>query len=123
MILGFFVIRLIISILHQNKSVIVVFLWHISLVINEVVDGTGLGCVGTRKVLEVKAFLIQLLASGKAFSAGIQFRQDIMVAGQDTVDFPNHVDLLVGLLVIIAVAARVAAEFLVEATDEWLTAV
>jgi hypothetical protein len=123
MILEFFVIRLIISILHQNKSVIVVFLWHISLVINEVVDGTGLGCVGTRKVLEVKAFLIQLLASGKAFSAGIQFRQDIMVAGQDAVDFPNHVDLLVGLLVIIAVAARVAAEFLVEATDERLTTV
>jgi hypothetical protein len=123
MILEFFVIKLIISILHQNKSIIVVFLWHISLVINEVVDGTGLGCVGTRKVLEVKAFFVQLLASGKTFSAGIQFRQDIMVAGQDAVDFSNHVDLLVGLLVIIAVAARVAAEFLVEATDERLTAV
>jgi hypothetical protein len=111
--LDFFVIRLIISILYQNKSVIVVFLWHISLVINEVIDGTSLGRVGTRKVLEVKAFLVQLLAGSEAFSIGIQLRQDIMVASQDAIDFSNHVDLLVRFLVVIAVAARVAAKFLV----------
>ena len=105
MILDYFVIKLIISILHQNKSVIVIFLWHISLVINEVIDGTSLGRVGTRKVLEVKAFLVQLLAGSEAFSAGIQLCQDIMVAGQDAVDFPNHVDLLVRFLVVIAIAA------------------
>jgi hypothetical protein len=117
MILEFFVIRLIISILHQNESVIVVFLWHISLVINEVIDGTSLGRVGTRKVLEVKAFFVQLLAGSEAFSVGIQLRQDIMVASQDAVDFPNYVDLFVCFLVVVAVAARVAAKLLVEATD------
>jgi hypothetical protein len=87
------------------------------------IDGTGFGRVGTRKVLEVKALLVQLLAGGEALSARIQLHQDIMVAGQDAVDFPNHVDLFVRFLVVIAVAARVAAKFLVDTPDDGFTAV
>ena len=45
------------------------------------IDGTSLGRVGTCKVLEVKAFLVQLLAGGEALPTRIQLRQDIMVAG------------------------------------------
>ena len=101
----------------------VVLLRHITLVVNETVNSTRLGGVNMCKILEIKAFLDQLLTTGKALSIGIQLCQDIMVAGQDAVDFPNYVDLFVCFLVVIAVAARVAAKLLVEATDERLTAV
>ena len=86
--------------------VVVVFLRHIALVVNEMVEGASLGCVGTRKEFEVKAFLGQLLSAGKAFPRGIQLQQDVVIAGQDAVDFPHHIDLLVGLFVVIAVSCR-----------------
>ena len=103
--------------------VIVIFLWHIALIIDKMVYGASFCGIGAREILEIKAFLDQLLTTGKALSIRIQLCQDIMVAGQDAVDFPNYVDLFVCFLVVIAVAARVAAKLLVEATDERLTAV
>ena len=87
------------------------------------VDRTRLGGIGTREVLEVKAFLLQLLTTRKAFAAGIQLLKDIPVARSDAVDLPDHVDLFVGLLVVIAVAARVAAELLVDTPDDRFTAI
>ena len=87
------------------------------------VDGTCLGRIGTRKVLEIKAFLRQLLAAGKALPVGIQLLQDVVVTGQDAIYLSHHVDLFVGFFVVVAVAARVTAEFLVHATDDRFTAV
>lgn len=87
------------------------------------VDCTRLGRINTRKVLEIKAFLLQLLSAGKAFAAGVQFLKDVTIAGQDAVDFSHHIDLLVGLFVIIAIAARVAAEFLVHAPNDGFAAI
>ena len=87
------------------------------------IDGTGLGGIRARKVLKVKAFFGELLTGSETFPTGIQFQQNVMVSGQDAVDFPDHVDLLVGLLVVIAIAARVAAELLVHAANDGFTAV
>ena len=87
------------------------------------VDSTGFGGIGTRKVLEVTAFLGQLLAAGKAFPVGIQLLQYRMIACKDSIDFPYHIDLFVGLFVVIAVAARVSAKFLVDTPDDGFTAV
>ena len=62
------------------------------------VDGTCLGRIGTRKVLEIKAFLRQLLAAGKALPVGIQLLQDVVVTGQDAIYLSHHVDLFVGFV-------------------------
>jgi hypothetical protein len=87
------------------------------------VDGTRLGSVCTGKILEIKAFLGQLLSAGKAFPVGIHLLQYRVVARKDSIDFPYHIDLFVGLFVVVAVAARVAAKLLVDATDDRFTAV
>jgi hypothetical protein len=81
------------------------------------VDGSRFGRIGTREVLEIETFLRQLLAAGKAFPVGIHLLQNIVVACKDSVNLSHHIDLLVGLFVVVAVAARVAAKLLVEATD------
>ena len=103
--------------------VLVILFRHKALVVDEMVNGTCLGRIRARKILEIKSFLIELLSTGKAFPIGIQFLQNVMVTRQDAVDSPDHVDLLVRLLVVIAVAARVAAELLVHAPDDRFTAV
>ena len=69
------------------------------------VHSSRLGRIGTREVLEIKTFLFQLLMTRKAFSVRIQFQQNVVVARQDAIDFSHHIDLFVGLLVVIAVAA------------------
>ena len=101
----------------------VVLLRHVALFVDEMVDRASLGSVRTGKVLEVKTFLLQLLPRNVTFSVGVQFLQYVAVACQNAVDFANEIDLLVGLLVIIAIAARVAAELLVDAPDKRLAAV
>ena len=87
------------------------------------VHSPGLGRVGTRKVLEVKAFFGELLSAGKTFPIGVQFKQNVMVTRQDAVDSSDYIDLFVRLFVVIAVAARVAAELFVHAPDDGFTAV
>ena len=101
----------------------IVFFRDIALVVDVMVNSTSLGRVGTRKVLEVKAFLLQLLTACQALAIGVQLLKDVAVARLDAVDAPNHIDLLVGLLVVIAVAARVAAELLVHAPDDGFAAI
>jgi len=103
--------------------VVVIFFRHIALVVYEMVNSSSLGRVSTRKVLEIKAFFSQLLFTGKAFPTRIQLLQNIMVARQYAIDFPNHIDLLVGLFVVVAVAARVAAKLLVDTPNDGFTAV
>ena len=114
---------LFVGVLHQQELVGIAFLGHIALVVDVMVNGSGFGRISTRKVLEIKAFLFQLLATGKAFAVRVQFDQDVVVARQDAVDSSNHVDLLVRFFVIVAVAARVAAEFLVHAANDGLAAI
>ena len=114
---------LFVGVLHQQELVGIAFLGHIALVVDVMVNGSGFGCISTRKVLEIKAFLFQLLATGKAFAVRVQFDQDVVVARQDAVDASNHVDLLVRFFVVVAVAARVAAKLLVDAPDDGFTAV
>ena len=112
-----------IRIFHQYKRIPVGLLWHVALVVDKMVDRTRLGGVGAGEVFEIEAPLGKLLPTGKAFPIGIQFLQYVVVAGQDTVDFTDHIDLFVGLFVVVAVAARVAAKLLVHATDDGFTAV
>jgi hypothetical protein len=76
-----------------------------------------------RKILEIKAFLGHLLPRGETLSFLVQFLKDIVVACQNRVDVAHDVGLLVCFFVIIAVAARIAAEFLVHATINRLTAI
>ena len=87
------------------------------------INGTGLSGVSARKELEIKSFLLELLMAGKALALGVQFHEDVVVAGQDAVDSPNHIDLLVRFFVVVAVAALVAAELLVHAPDDGFAAI
>ena len=116
-------ILLSIRVLHQDKGILVGFFRDIPLVVNEMVDSTCLGRVGTRKVLEIETFLRQLLATGKALPGRVQFQQDIMVTSQDAIYLSYYIDLFVSLFVVVAVAARVTAEFLVNSSDNRFTAV
>ena len=108
---------------YQDEGVFVALLGHIALVVDEVVDRARLGGIGASEVSEVEAFLLQLLTAGKALAVGVELNQDVVVAGQDAVDLSHHIDLLVGLFIVVAVAARIAAEFLVDTADERLATV
>lgn len=112
-----------IHVLYQDERIFIGFLWHIALVVNEMVDGACLGGISTGKVFEVKAFLGQLLSAGKAFPVGIHLLQYRVIPSKDSIDFPYHIDLLVCFFVVVAVAARVTAEFLVDTADDRFTAI
>lgn len=103
--------------------VIVILFWQITLVIYKMINPTRLCGIDMREIFEVKAFFLHLLPTDIRLSFDIQFFQYVMVARQDTIDVPNHIDLLVGLFVVVAVAARVATEFLIQAAYERLTAI
>ena len=68
-----------------------------------------------REILEIEAFFIQLLLADESLSLGIQLFQDVVVSRKNGIDIPDQIGLLVILFVVVAVAARVAAEFLIQA--------
>ena len=109
--------------LHQQKRVGAAFLGQVGLVVNNVIDGACFGFVEIGKIPEVKAFLGHLLPCGEALALLVQLLKDIVVPRQNRVDVAHDVGLLVGFLVVVAVAARVAAKLLIDAPDDRLTAI
>lgn len=95
--------------------VLVVFLFHVCLIVNHIIDRACFCDVDMRKILEIEAFFIQLLLADESFSLRIQFFQYIVVSRKNGVNISDEIRLAVILFVVIAVAARVAAEFLIQA--------
>ena len=95
--------------------IIVVFLFHVCLVVNHIIDRTSFCDVDMREILEIEAFFIQLLLADESLSLGIQLFQDVVVPRKNGIDIPDQIGLLVILFVVVAIAARVAAEFLIQA--------
>ena len=86
---------------------------HIALVVNEAIHSSCFCAIDMRKILEIKAFFVQLLLADESLPLRIQFFQYIVVSRKDGIDVPDEIRLLVILFVVVAVAARVAAELFI----------